>query len=433
MNNELTIPEAVELAIALHRSGRAADAFEVYARILRTVPEQPDALHYMGILAQEQGRADQAMLLIARSVELVPDRAAFRANFGNILFANERFDEAQREYDAALVLDRDHVETLNNYGVLCKGTRRFDASERYLLRAIELVPDFIGARNNLAGLYMEIGRVPEAIEQVCEALARSPKGSKPRELLGIAYCRLGRLDLAEQVYRDWLADEPDNPWPRHLLAACTGRDVPSRASDAFVRSEFDGFADSFDEKLSKLQYRTPELMRAALRSSIGTRADLDVLDAGCGTGLCGLFLREFARYLVGVDLSSRMLARARQRNLYNDLVEGELTGYMLARPDSFDVIVSADTLVYFGSLEEVLSAAARSLRSSGTLCFSVEAADENEGSGFRLNHHGRYAHTARYVKRCLSSCGLQLTQMEAVVLRLEGGDPVSGWLVMATR
>ena len=111
-----------------------------------------------------------------------------------------------------------------------------------------------------------------------------------------------------------------------MLAACSGRDVPARASDAFVEKTFDSFAASFDSKLASLAYRAPALVAEMLaHCGVNASRSLDVLDAGCGTGLCGPFLAPYARRLVGVDLSQGMLAKARARNAYDELAKSELT------------------------------------------------------------------------------------------------------------
>ena len=144
-----------------------------------------------------------------------------------------------------------------------------------------------------------------------------------------------------------------------MIAACSGRDVPARASDAFIEQTFDSFAGSFDAKLAKLLYRAPALVAAMLADSdVEASKSLDVLDAGCGTGLCGPLIAPYARRLVGVDLSARMLAQAQARNVYDELVKCELTAYLRDSPGAFDVIVSADTLVYFGPLQDVVAASA---------------------------------------------------------------------------
>ena len=63
--------------------------------------------------------------------------------------------------------------------------------------------------------------------------------------------------------------------------------------------------------MERLDYHAPELLVASLMEVLGRGQPIyDVLDAGCGTGLCGALLKPFARSLTGVDLSSGMLRKA---------------------------------------------------------------------------------------------------------------------------
>ncbi|WP_295458285.1 tetratricopeptide repeat protein [uncultured Thiodictyon sp.] len=428
----LTIDEALQLATSLHRAGHHQDASEVYSRVLALVPDHPDALHFMGVLAHDQRRNEDALRLMARSVELVPKHAPFRNNFGNLLLDNERFEDAEREYREALALDPDRPDALHNYAVLCKALRRYPEAERSLLRAIELAPDFTEARNTLAGLYFRQGRIEEAVAQACEALVREPSNAFTREMLGNAHCRLGHPEKAAQIYREWLAEEPDNPKALHHLAACTGDAIPARAADAYVQCIFDHFSKSFDSRLAALEYRAPALVAQAVATCVGApAADRAVLDAGCGTGLCAALLKPFAQTLTGVDLSEGMLGKARGRELYDDLQQAELCAYMQQHPGRYDIIVSADTLVYFGVLDEAMAAAARALRPNGCLCFTVEALEDGETQPYRLQHHGRYAHSRDYLATVLARLGLTVERLEQVVLRREAGLPVAGWLVLA--
>ena len=433
LSQPLSIPDALRLATALHRAGHVDEAQILYQRVLDLAPEHPDALHFMGMLAHDQGRGEDALRLISRSVELAPDHAGFHSNFGNLLLDHERFEDAERAYREALRLDPERPDALNNYGVLCKALGRLEEAERSLLRAIELAPDFVDARNNLASLYIRMRRPKEALEQSAEALSRKPRDARTRDMLGHAYARLGRLEDAAGIYREWLADEPDNPKAIHHLAACTGEAVPARASDAYIERVFDLFSKSFESRLASLEYRAPTLVGKAVAHCLGlAAADREVLDAGCGTGLCGPLLKPFAGRLTGVDLSGGMLEKARGRGLYDALHQQELTAFMAERPDAFDVVVSADTLVYFGELEAAMRAAAHTLRPGGWLCFTVEALDEGE-DGYRIQHHGRYAHSRTYLEAVLDEAGLRIAEIESVFLRNEGGAPVAGWLTVAQR
>jgi predicted TPR repeat methyltransferase len=259
-----------------------------------------------------------------------------------------------------------------------------------------------------------------------------PAHPEARRHLGIAYATLGRMDEAADVYRKWLRDEPGNPIAAHMLAACCGEGTPQRASDQYVEQIFDSFARSFDSKLAKLSYRAPNLVVEAVKRVCGAPAKrLVALDAGCGTGLCGPLIEAFVCRLTGVDLSSEMLARAKTRGVYDELVKDELTAYLDAHTDTFDLVVSADTLVYFGALESVLEAASAALRDYGVLIFTVEHVSDDlvDSIGYRLNPHGRYSHARSYLNRALAEVGFAVVEMESAVLRMESGSPVGGIVV----
>jgi predicted TPR repeat methyltransferase len=236
------------------------------------------------------------------------------------------------------------------------------------------------------------------------------------------------------IYEKWLEEDPEDPIALHMLAACTGRDVPMRASNEFVQKTFDSFASSFESKLERLSYRAPALVAAIFGGfAEGDSKSLDVLDAGCGTGLCGPLIAPYARRLVGVDLSNGMLVQAKEKNVYDALVTAELTEYLRDNREAFDVIVSADTLVYFGDLEGVLSAATEALRPHGCLVFTLEdAVRGGPDVDYRLEFHGRYSHARAYVERIVTTVGLQPKIFQAE-LRMEAGAAVAGLVVQATK
>ena len=159
---------------------------------------------------------------------------------------------------------------------------------------------------------------------------------------------------------------------------------------------------------------------------------LDLLDAGCGTGLCGPLLKPFAARLVGVDLYAGMLKEAAKRELYDELVNADLAACMAAHPSAFHVIVACDTLVYRGRLEDVVAAAATALKPGGRLLFTLEHLPDHSGNHpYRLAPTGRFCHSAVYVRTALATAGLVDGNTDAMVPRLECGEPVDGLLVTA--
>ncbi|WP_051378131.1 tetratricopeptide repeat protein [Derxia gummosa] len=445
---EMPLDEALAFATRLHRVGELDAAETLYRRILDTVPEHADALNFLGIARHQRGHTAEAVDLMQRSLARNPRAPGVWNNLGNILVDIGRFDEAGEAYEQVLHWAPDNAELFNNLGVLRRAQQRLGEAEAAYRQAIVLKGDYAEAHNNLGNLLAGIGRLDEAVREYCEAITLIPSNPSARKMLGFAYYTLGRYEEAAGIYRAWLEQEPDSAAARHHLAACTGQDVPERAADAYVEATFDGFADSFDVKLEMLTYRAPQLVAERVAALAGTPAKaLRVLDAGCGTGLCGPLLAPWARGLVGVDLSMGMLRKAEARGVYDELVKAELTAFLeAAEPAAWDLVVSADTLCYFGVLDAVFVAGRRALAPAGWLVFTVEAEPEaDEGAaeaggaagaqadaGHVLKPHGRYAHRRGYVERALAAAGFGVASFDAVMLRSEGGRPVQGWLAAAS-
>jgi predicted TPR repeat methyltransferase len=433
-DRDLTLDEAVSVAVALQQAEQWAAAEDIYRTILEAVPDHADALHFSGVLAHQRGQGDDAVALIERSLELEPERADWYSNLGIVLQHRLRLDDAIAAYRSAIALDPSHANAHSNLGVVLRAKGEVAEAEAAYRAAIRIDPEHSDAYHNLGVLLNAQKRPREAALCFSKVITLRPKDPEARRLLALAHCTLGEREQAVKIFEEWLEDDPDDPVALHMLAACSGRNVPARASDAFIETTFDSFAASFDSKLARLSYRAPALVAEMLkRSGVAPSKSLDVLDAGCGTGLCGTLVAPYARRLVGVDLSERMLAQAAERDVYDELVKGELTAYFAGCAEKFDVIVSADTLVYFGPLDEVVRLAEYALRAGGRLIFTVEElVGAGPGALYSLGTSGRYRHAPEHVQGVLEAAGLR-AEIVSAELRLEAGEPVAGLLVQGTK
>lgn len=431
----ISLDEALDYGLRLHREGRLGDAEAVYRQILAAVPEQPDALHFLGVLCHQSGRSEEALKCIAQALAARPEYADAHNNLGNVLKELGRLEEAAEAYRRTTAIQPTHADAHSNLGVVLRGLGRLEEAEMAYRMAIEQQPEHVEAQYNLGNLLKASGRLAEAASAYRAAIAVQPGHSDAHRNLLAALERAGRSEEIAAVFEQWLRHDPDNPIARHMLAAHTGEDVPDRAADGYVQAVFDGLAGEFEAHLQAIGYRAPALLATAIGQLLPTpQATLEVLDAGCGTGLCGPLLRPYARRLAGVDLSPRMLAHARSRGVYDALIEAELGAFLAGAETAFDLIVAADTLVYFGRLDWVLQAAARALHHGGWLAFTVERAGADEATaGFRLNPHGRYSHSEPYLVACLREAGLVPVTLEVAILRHELGEPVTGIVAVAQK
>lgn len=429
----MSVGAALEMAVGWQRAGELDAAESVYLQILTQSPQQVDALHFLGLLRFQRGDADGALAALTAAVALAPAHADLRSNHGNVLQALGRLQAAESEYRAALAAQPAHVGAWNNLGVVLRAQGRIAEAVTAYRHALELEASSADDHYNLASLLERCHEWAAALAECEHALALDGGHLGAVRARGHLLSRLGRLDEAVVAYRRWLALEPGHPLAQARLAACGGAPAPERCADAYVQGLFDSYADHFDAHLrERLDYRAPECLADALSLVLGPpRAALDVLDAGCGTGLCGPLLRPWARRLHGVDLSPKMLAHAAAQAVYDQLDAAELGAHLQAASAAWDLIAAADTLCYFGALEAVCAAAAQALRPGGCFGFTVECHEAE--AAHRLNVNGRYSHRADYVEAVLRGAGLRPLRLEIVQLRVESGLPVSGLLAIARR
>lgn len=384
--------------------GVAAEALLLALRA--TFPVDGDVLNLSGIAAHMLGRPEEAVSLTAAAVAADPASGLFYANHGAALAAAGRPAEAATALERSLVLRPNHAATRRNLGLALAELGRGARALPVLYRARDLAPDDAETHLALARCLRETGAKEAAVEASRAALALDPPPP-----------------LAEEA--------------RFLLAEATGEAVPRHAPASYVRMLFDAYAPTFDAHLlEQLAYRTPEALAEAVGDAgLPRNGAADVLDLGCGTGLSGLAIKPFARSIVGIDLSPRMLERAAATGVYSRLLQAELPGCLDCEPAaSFDLALAADVMIYLGDVAPVLAALARVLRKGGLCALSFESLQPGEGGkDMAISEKLRFAHDADAVAAVMRVHDFHPVLRRELGLRLERGRPVPGFIVVARR
>ncbi len=411
------------LALALSGSGDHVQAAELFRRSLHLDPAQTEvwvslasAALQAGLLEEAAGACDAAVARDPRHLEAWQVRAM-------ILAAQDDFSGAAQAFYRVLGLGGETAALRANLGVMLFKDGRFRAAETELRAAATLDPDLgeVAEMVQLCGLVS--GGLGGDMSQAVAASAHL--GQDADRLLKTALLCLdaaGEASASARVALAWLALRPTNLEARHYADAATG--CPTlRQPAALVTAHFDAQAATFDDQLvGRLAYQGPDQIADLLSAVMTPAAALQVLELGCGTGLCGAALRPFAAHLAGVDLSPRMLERAQSRGGYDDLRATDLLEALAQARGRWDLIVAADVLPYMGDLKPVWDRAALALKSGGLFAVSIERAASDT---YVLRANGRYAHGPSYVSGLAHGSFEVILQVPAT-LRTEAGAPVAG-------
>ena len=204
----VTIEQAFQTALGHHRAGRLAEAEAVYRQILAVQPHHADALHLLGVIAQQVGHPDAAIELIAKAIAAVPDYSDAHNSLGNALKDKGRLDEAVAAYYRAIALRPDYAEAYYNLGGALHCHGRLEEAVAAYRQAIIVRPDYPEAYYNLGGVMQEMGLADAAVAAYRHAIAIRPGYVEAHGNLGNALKSAGRVDEAIAAYEQAVAVSP---------------------------------------------------------------------------------------------------------------------------------------------------------------------------------------------------------------------------------
>ena len=170
----LTIQQVIDLAVQHHNAGRLPEAESIYQQILQTNPDQPVALHLLGVIAHQTGKNDIAVDFITKALAIKPDLAEAHSNLGLALQDLGKSEDAISSYRKALALKPDYAEAHNNLGKALKDLGQLDEAVVSCNNALALKPDYAEAHNNLGATFRELRQLDEAVTHFNRALEIKP-------------------------------------------------------------------------------------------------------------------------------------------------------------------------------------------------------------------------------------------------------------------
>jgi predicted O-linked N-acetylglucosamine transferase (SPINDLY family) len=201
--------DSLQVALAHHEAGRLAQAGGLYREILEREPNHPDALHFLGVMAQQVGKLELAVELMQQSIRASPGNSTCYCNLGCALQKQGKASDAAAALEQSLRLDPKSAEAHYNLGLVLHDLGCGDEAVARYRQAIDLKPDYAEARGNLGYALYGQGKVAEAIAAYHEALAIRSNYAEAHYNLGNALYREGKLDEAIASYGCAIAYRPD--------------------------------------------------------------------------------------------------------------------------------------------------------------------------------------------------------------------------------
>lgn len=429
-----TISELTEECLRSYEAGDYEPAEKLAHKILKLDSSKSEVLMALGNIFFLRGEYAKALRLYQKTDSLKPDNYASLVNLANTYFELHNFEDAIKFAKKALKLDSSSILGYIILGNSSLELEHITEAVAALEQALELDSSDPWICNYLSQAYQKNQDFSKALSIGWRSVWLSD--CHQNHAIGFGYLLYETAlekgaDEVQKYASLWLEKFPENPIAKHMGNAIKNNSAISKADADYVKHIFDVFAADFEEVLASLDYSTPEHINRILSEiySADSHLHLRILDAGCGTGLCGKFLKKYSGFfsLDGVDISPEMLKIAARKKVYNHLFCADLDSFFATEKKSYDLIVASDVLTYFGELDSLLQQMALSLKKNGRLIFSISEGKAGQADWI-LHASGRFLHHPDYIKKLAANNRLVIEKEEYSRLRTEGGDDVFGYI-----
>ena len=363
-------------------------AEQYFQSVLTEHPEHSYALNNAGIIALKREQNQLAINLFTKALQFNPEDEAIRNNLAAVFMHHDRYENAWVHYEQLLIKSPHCLEYLYNGGVAQMILGALDKATKLFLHLLDQHPHHVAALTNLAAIYKRNNETACSLEYLERALKLSPQ----------------------------------DPSLQFMYHAFNGGSKTEQGCPTYVKHLFNNYALYYDSHLQRnLRYTIPAAIAKQLHC-IQPLAHHQTLDLGCGTGLTGIVLREASDYLIGVDISAKMLNQAKNKGIYDNLVESEIIEFLKQETRKYSLIVAGDVLPYLGDLEICFKEIKTRLNSGGLLIFTIEDGAEYP---YTLQPTARFTHHPNYIALLCQQVGFEIQEKGSSIGRYQDAEPVS--------
>lgn len=423
-------------------------ALQHYRHAVHCDPALVPAHFNLGMLLLQHGEWDAAETQFRNVLILDPDHEATYYYLGTLYLEMHKLDEAETALRFLLSRSPEHVDGWVNRGVVALKLKQEQTAIDYFTQALILDNHHREARNNMAATLIHFDRYEPALQYYAGLLRDEPRNVEYLYNSGVAEMGLGHLQAAQQLFQQVLSIDvrhfgalsnlaaiqmrlgdrlaacalleralviqPQDAASRFMLQALRGDRQEQHACPEYVQDLFNHYAVYYDAHMERvLDYAVPRRLWQLLHQD-PVRSYPRALDLGCGTGLSGMIVRPLTQHLTGVDLAAKMLAIARGKSIYDELIEAELLAFLEQNTLKYDLVVAADVLPYLGDLSPLLAVMSTQLTSGAVFWFTTEISTDVP---WVLQSSMRFCHHPDYIQQVCQQHQYTIIHQETIIAR----------------
>jgi len=207
--HDLVVAVDLKSAITHLQAGNLDQAEALFRKILTYIPEHPDALHMLGVIANRRGEFDRAVQLIGQALALAPRNVDAHVNLGNALRSTGRLAEGIASYRRAIALNPRMAIAHSNLGRMLNQVGDFEGARASCETAIQINPTLTAGHINLAIALRGLHRAREAAEAYRHAIRLQPQDASLYHDLGNVLTELQLLNEALKCHDQSIKLKPD--------------------------------------------------------------------------------------------------------------------------------------------------------------------------------------------------------------------------------
>lgn len=408
------------LGLLLLQNNQLTAAKTQFNNVLQLNPEHIEAQFYLGILYLEEDLLKEAEHAFLKVLEQDNEQVQAITNLGVVALKREQNQLAVEYFTKALALDNDHIDARNNLAATFMHHDRFENALMHYDVLLKKEPDNIEYLYNSGVAQMALGHLNEATIYFEQILELQNHHAPSLNNLAAIYLKMEQKDKAREFLERALTINPNDTVSGHMLNAIKGN-PKAETSPEYAQNLFNNYALYYEQHMQgQLQYTIPQHIGRIIHQLKLTQVN-ETLDLGCGTGLTGIVLRELSKHLTGVDIAAKMLAHAKEKEIYDHLVESELIDFLKSNKQQYDLIVAADVLPYFSDLDSLFQLINQHLNSQGYFILTTEI---SEIIPWKLETSARFSHHPDYIKDLCSNHNFNLKLQEKIPARIQNQKPL---------